>query len=60
MSVLVALALAHTLMSSMVVVVVMMAELVAQVVVVVLQCGGTIQTLCGGQGTVIKVTLTTE
>lgn len=57
MSVLVALALAHTLMSS-VVVVVMMAVLVTQMVVV--QCGGAIQALGGGQGTVVKVTLTAK
>lgn len=57
MSVLVALALAHALMSSMVVVV-MMAVLVTQMVVV--QCGGTIQALRRGQRTVVKVTLTAE
>lgn len=54
MSVLVALALAHTLMSSVVVV---MAMLVTQVMV---QSGGAVQALCRRQGTVVKVTLTAE
>ena len=51
---LVSLALAHTLMSSVVVV---MSMLVTQVMV---QSGRAIQALCRCQGTVVKVTLTTE